>query len=382
MTSKDFDHQRLKDLEDNLAKERELLKQFEDALRYESDPRTLSKYKDNIKRQKQTILDFQKEYTELQQLVHKSSSVLTSNSRDNAMSINEKDSVEVGIIVALREEFRELMKQLPSERKAIKDEQTGVYDYHFEWSVEDAISYSCAATFIGEMGPSKASLACERFINRCQPKTIVMLGIAAGLDKDVKLGDVVLAKDVNMYLERAKIVDGQAEETFEIQPGGSAYLCSEYLLKASLNLEFAHSNIYQKYQLDSETDLSKSISVEQLDQLIQKEYIRNQAEFIDGPIASGPVVGAAKQFIKWLKDIDRNYLALEMESGGVLSSVYSHSDPKSTLILRGISDFGDDRKKELDSIGKGGIRRYAMNNTIRLLWSLLEAQVLPRSKKQ
>ncbi len=39
MASQDFDQHRLKDLEDNLAKERELLKQFEDTLRYETDPR-------------------------------------------------------------------------------------------------------------------------------------------------------------------------------------------------------------------------------------------------------------------------------------------------------------------------------------------------------
>ena len=76
--------------------------------------------------------------------------------------------------------------------------------------------------------------------------------------------------------------------------------------------------------------------------------------------------------------INRNYLALEMEGGGMLSSVYGHSDPKSTLILRGISDFGDSRKQELDATGKGVIRRYAMNNATRLLWKLLEANILPR----
>ena len=381
MTSNDFNQQRRKDIEDNIARERELLKQFEDDLSLATERRIIAHLERDIERQKKAIANYQQQYEELEETRANVSSTYISEPVNNSMTMNN-DSVEVGIIVALREEFKELMKQLPSERKAIKDEQTGVYDYHFEWSVEDALPYNCAATFVGDMAPSKASLACERFINRCQPKTIVVLGIAAGLDKDVKLGDVVLVKDVNMYLERAKIVDGQAAETFEIQPGGSAYRCSENLLQASLNLEFAHSSIYQKFLSDNEVDLSTSISSEQLEKLIQKEYIRNQAEFIDGSIASGPVVGAAKQFIEWLKKINRNYLALEMESGGVLSSVYSHSEPKSTLILRGISDFGDDRKKELDSIGKGGIRRYAMNNTIRLLWSLLEAQVLPRSKKQ
>ena len=65
MTAKDFDRQRLKDLEDNLAHEQELLKQFEDALRYETDPRLRARYQTDIERQRQAINQYQKEYQEL-----------------------------------------------------------------------------------------------------------------------------------------------------------------------------------------------------------------------------------------------------------------------------------------------------------------------------
>ena len=299
---------------------------------------------------------------------------MTSNSVDNATAISEKDSVEVGIIVALREEFRELHSFLPSP-ESILDSETGFYDYMFKWPVTNDASYYCAATMIGEMGPTEAALACEQFINRRQPKTIVMLGIAAGLNEDVKLGDVVLVKDVNMYLERAKAVDGKTGETFEFQPGGTPYSCSKNLVRASLNLESAHSNLYQQWQSVSKTDLTN----DQFNELLQKHYIREQPVFLSGSIASGSVVGAAKPFVGWIKKINRNYLALEMESGGMLAAVYGHSEPKKTLILRGISDFGDDRKQQLDQFGKGGIRRYAMRNATRLLWKLLEAQILPRA---
>ena len=49
------------------------------------------------------------------------------------------------------------------------------------------------------------------------------------------------------------------------------------------------------------------------------------------------------------------------------------------LVLRGISDFGDDRKKELDAIGAGDLRRYAMGNAVRFLWGLLDAEERPRA---
>jgi hypothetical protein len=64
----------------------------------------------------------------------------------------------------------------------------------------------------------------------------------------------------------------------------------------------------------------------------------------------------------------------------VLAAVYSRADPTRSLILRGISDFGDVRKKKTDAIGAGGLRRYAMRNAVRLLWGLLEAQELPRAE--
>ena len=65
MTSNDFDRQRLRDIEDNLANEQELLKQFEDTLRYETDPRMRTRYQRDIERQKKTIIQYQNEYQEL-----------------------------------------------------------------------------------------------------------------------------------------------------------------------------------------------------------------------------------------------------------------------------------------------------------------------------
>ncbi|MGK7930273.1 MAG: hypothetical protein AB4041_02410 [Microcystaceae cyanobacterium] len=284
--------------------------------------------------------------------------------------------VDIGIIIALREEFRELYRQIPSPQ-AFKDEETGVTDYLFQWG--SSAPYQCATTFVGGMGNEKAALATERFIKRCQPRTIVLLGIAGGIGTDVKLGDVVVVQSVNNYLTRGKAVSGE-NESFTFEAGGDPYRCSDDLVRAVQDIEFAHHKLYEDWQENSEQRLKQSIKGEQLGELLSKDYIREKTEMKEGTIASGPVVGAAKEFIDWLKKIDRNYLGLEMEGGGVLGAVYSQANPKKTLILRGISDFGDERKKELDAIGKGGFRRYAMNNAIDLLWKLLEADILPKNQ--
>ena len=53
MTSKDYSQQRLQDLADNLVKELELLKDYEKGLRYETDPKTKAKYREEIKQRLQ-----------------------------------------------------------------------------------------------------------------------------------------------------------------------------------------------------------------------------------------------------------------------------------------------------------------------------------------
>jgi nucleoside phosphorylase len=305
----------------------------------------------------------------------------TSNklSQQNAESKKEtrpmaSEPIDVGIIVALREEFSVLHPELPSP-VAIKDDDTGTSDYLFQRAVANGTPYFCAATFVGEMGPTEAALATERFCKRRDPKTIVLLGIAAGID-GVKLGDVVIANHVGRYLERAKIVS--RKKSFDIKPGGDSFPSSQDLYRAAQNFEFAHGDLHKQWLSSANTLLTKLVPDGPRSALIGKEWLGNSPRLVDGPIASGPVVVAAEEFIKWVKSLNRQYLALEMEGGGVLADIYSHADPKRTMMLRGISDFGDKRKKELDKIGKGGLRRYAMGNAISLLWQLMEAGILPR----
>lgn len=310
--------------------------------------------------------------------------VITLLHKFEAAFVTENDSADapiddVGIIVPLREEFRELHNDFPSPA-VIKDEKTGASDYLFTRPVSNRAGYRCAATFVGTMGPTDAALATERFLNRRRPKTIVMLGIAAGISEDVQLGDVVVATQVGRYLDRAKIVSGE-DKTFEIRPGGDAFPFSLDLIRASLDLEFAHKGYFESWQQAGEADLSQLVADKQRAKLRERGWMRERPRFVEAPVASGPVVVAAKEFVNWVKSTNRNYAALEMEGGAMLAAVYSRGDLSRSLMLRGVSDFGDKRKGALDRIGKGGLRRYATRNAIRLLWGLMDADVLPRAKR-
>lgn len=60
-------YQRLQDLADNIAKDQELLKEYEDEFRYTENPRTKAKYRREIERQRESVARYQQEYEELKQ---------------------------------------------------------------------------------------------------------------------------------------------------------------------------------------------------------------------------------------------------------------------------------------------------------------------------
>jgi len=68
-----------------------------------------------------------------------------------------------------------------------------------------------------------------------------------------------------------------------------------------------------------------------------------------------------------------------MESGGLAISAHMNTESTKALVVRGISDYGDERKKQLDSVGEGALRRYAMRNATAFLWTLISSGVLPKA---
>ena len=66
MLSSSF-YQRLQDLEDNIAKDQELLKDFEDELRYETHPKIRGRYNRDIEQLRKSVSNYRQEYNELKQ---------------------------------------------------------------------------------------------------------------------------------------------------------------------------------------------------------------------------------------------------------------------------------------------------------------------------
>lgn len=273
---------------------------------------------------------------------------------------------DVAIIIAMKEEFKEFIKEIDYQAKR----EDGEYYYEFIYpQAQVGVPYRCVVTCVGGMNEAPAAVSTQKFINLYKPATTVIMGIAGGLSKDVRLGDVLVVTQVDAYLDSAKAK--ATEDQFKLS--GSVYRCDWSIINTCNNLETAHKDAYQRWLSKCRKHLV-DVPVQDRKKLIKLGEMRKQAAMIaeDVHLASGPIVCAKEEFVKWLLARDRHYKCVEMESAGFSHTNWRQVKPAQTIVIRCISDFGDKRKEELDNIDSGALRTYAMQNGKALLMALLE----------
>lgn len=294
--------------------------------------------------------------------------------------------MDIGIIIALKQEFEEFHRQMETLLTIEQDRETKGSYYLFTYPNDNSqTSYKCVAAFAGKMGARAAGSLTERLIRKWNPLTIVNLGIAGGI-KDVKLGDVVVATQVDSYIDRSKAVErkgggrSKAKTEFDLFFGGEVYRPSSDLIQLAYNFQFTNTSLYKHWQGKCSTFLHERFNDEEYNELLNLGLLKKEINSTEGDIASGPIVSSSTAFIKKLLSRNRNFLCVEMEAGGIAAAVYEQVDPKKALVLRGISDYANEYKKKLDENYEDRLRTYAMHNALQLLLVYLEAGIFKRRK--
>jgi nucleoside phosphorylase len=291
------------------------------------------------------------------------------------MNENTIGKCELLILVALREEFEELFQLFP-EMKAIPDPEHGSADFIF--SVQgDNYQINAVACLVGSMGISEAQLTADRALTKWKPKAIINIGIAASLNQDLKLGDVLVADQVDGYDANLKAVPSD-EGSWNLQHRGIVFHGDHSLLQHVRQFQFTHRNLYNSWRSSSRDILHELIPQDDIIALKNRQVLEDLPSLDIGHLASGSIVGAASEFANFLKDRDATIRALEMEAGGMARAAVKRTQPISWLVIRGISDLGDKRKSEFDSTGDGGLRKLAMRNATSLMLALLESGLLSK----
>lgn len=297
-----------------------------------------------------------------------------------------EDSVDIAIFIALEEEFDHFFERISEKFK--HEQHEDFHYYMFSCEGPNGHQYQCVVTFAGQAGETRAALVTQPLLLRWKPSYVVVLGIAGSLDEDdATLCDVIVATSVQSVLENSKAVpvssstpnmdsdEDQSSTQFELDPSGETYRTSDSIVRAIQNLPYSAKPAFVEWRNRANERLKELVPADAIQSLTEIRRLREKQGIVTGHIATGPTVGAAEAFKRWLKKRDRKFLALEMESGGVLAAVAIQSRQEKTAILRGISDFSDTKKKKTDRLAGGSVRTVAMANATDLFFTAARAGV-------
>lgn len=265
-----------------------------------------------------------------------------------------KQHFDIGVVIALREEFR-YIDELLTRRESIPYE--GSYFYRLELSSASAVC--CLA---GEMGTLPAHDAATRLLAFADVKLLVLLGLAGALDESVEVGDVVIAGEVNEFQASSKAQS--TADGYEVSYSGRHWSQEFAIREAVKHFEYACSDGFRKWQTQVKDDF-EALTVTEKDSVCSPP-----ATLHIGPIASGNIVAASRAFVDEVKRINRKFLAIDMEAAGIAYAATKRVHPVQWLVVRGISDRADENKKALDNQEEAW-RRYSVRNALGLLQNLL-----------
>jgi nucleoside phosphorylase len=268
-----------------------------------------------------------------------------------------RPSFDVGLVVPLKEEFKYICEDA-NVLDTIPYEGTFYYQLSLGLGLPRAL-----ACVVGDIGPLPTLQATMRLLVYADIKLLLLLGVAGSLDADVRIGDVVIADDINEYMARAKAVP--SSQGFEMCHSGRHTRLDFRMREALTHFDLSGSPALERWRSQNSEDYA-------LIAFPEKTTLCNPVPQIHiGPIASGDIVGSASAFVAALKRIDRKFIAIDMEAAGIAKAATERLTPVPFLVIRGISDSGDEQKGIRDGQGAGVWRRYSTRNALRLLKALL-----------
>lgn len=200
-----------------------------------------------------------------------------------------------------------------------------------------------------------------------RPMYIIMPGIAAGLDDNTKIGDVVIADKIIGY-ESEKIAPTEIIGRYPEfrSPRLFNLFCSANVqnFNCFLKNEIQHEIVQNDSTIQDAPDCDKNCLRDKEKEFSWKDFIVNSCypKVYTGNYISGEKLLDNSLYRSYLKSRFKEAMALDMEGLGV-ASASTFNRVYDWLIIKGISDLGDGNK------GKNKLLRqiYAMKNVILVL---------------
>jgi nucleoside phosphorylase len=179
-------------------------------------------------------------------------------------------------------------------------------------------SRTVVAMVADRAGPLPAALLAFRGIEMFRPKLAVLVGITAGIEHEVDLGDLVIPDTVVEY------------EATKVYPDGE-----------------------QSHGRNFPTDQAAIASVkgwrrwdEWLDAISQSRPVGGRSGWSTDAMASGNKVIASRERAEVIAAFQRKTVAIEMEALGLMEACQRASPAVPALVIKAVSDFADDAKSD------------------------------------
>jgi nucleoside phosphorylase len=243
-------------------------------------------------------------------------------------SIINRNKYDIGIVCALQEEYDQLLKAFGNkwEYKNIEEFPLPFKVCHITTSY--GVELSICAIKVGKPGMVATSIVSTMICNTFHVDKIFMTGFAAGFhNSDLRLGDIVIAKNVQDY-SAGKLVQDDRSAEYKLLREINVIQASEKLLSLASTIasDSACMSFIQKKM--------KGLNIYKGRDIIQATI---------APSVCGPFVIASEKAIQTITNSsDRKLQSLDMEGFGLyMTAYYNKCD---CLWIKGISDFADTKK--------------------------------------
>ncbi|KKK81496.1 hypothetical protein LCGC14_2812860, partial [marine sediment metagenome] len=156
------------------------------------------------------------------------------------MHIDASNSFDLLLIFPLKEEFK-VFKEICKIQDTITKEGLTYYILELPNS-----NLSGIAVVLHEMGPTRAGQITEKSLHLFNIRLVVLIGIAGALDEDLKLGDIVVANEVNEFLASSKVED--EGESFKFIYSGEHWRQKFSIDRCIKSFDINYEILFQEWQ--------------------------------------------------------------------------------------------------------------------------------------
>ena len=250
-------------------------------------------------------------------------------------------NIDVGIITIIPTEIESLFEIFGiSEQNLVKINSPFLYYKTKIYSTQSNREISLVISFInGDAGNVEASICTTHFLKNWYPKMMCMVGIGAGIEGKVRIGDVVIPSKI---IDRTKKVYKNGKYTPRTENYNRTRIVEQMIKRYKISAQefLAYCNKYILEEI-------------KMAELIVKANGHSDGIFdrdlglIDGSFASeDTLIRDSNFFSPILENVDEKCRGAEMEAVGFVKACRTEKEDFPWIIFRGISDMGDIKKSD------------------------------------